>query len=550
MKIPLSSLNPLNSKIFESLSSAQSLVSGALSQIGAGFVRPGKFKRPGGPTLLLVPGAFCTPSVMNRLGFELEKYGADVFVTHPYPFKYGVLANVGRLEKAVPEFVDDMVELREKYGVEKVWIVGHSCGGILPLLAADRLKADKRAVPEIAGVITLAAPFMGTPIAEYLKHIFPVCKDLARDAPILNKLIKNLNMVKRALIAGRDSLVPRYSQDIEVEDKICLSDFQHMDFIVGSPEKIKKTAELTVEAIPELAKKKAIIPPAATANRLLPPAVKSFIELFGPLQDPDEVGELDLDLGDVVVPLLKILKLYFRAEVRGLENIPSGQALLVGNHNGGITFMEPFMLGMEWYKWTQGKDALYWLGHDVMMSLPVLSNLLMKLGGVRASHETAGKVFEMGRKVAVFPGGNYEAFRPFKERYKVDFGGKKGFIRLALRHGTPIVPVLCLGGHETFFILHRGEKLAELTGAKKWLRSESFPIFIGLPYGLGIGPIFHWPLPAKCLVEVGQPISLAGYSPKDAGDPEVLQDLYDMVQGRLQDMMDRRVSERRFPVLG
>ena len=92
--------------------------------------------------------------------------------------------------------------------------------------------------------------------------------------------------------------------------------------------------------------------------------------------------------------------------------------------------------------------------------------------------------------------------------------------------------------------------MARLLGLKKWLRSEACPIFFGLPYGLGIGPIFHLPLPAKCLVEVGRPISLARYSPSAAEDPVKLQRLYDRVVGRLQEMMDRRASERRWPILG
>jgi 1-acyl-sn-glycerol-3-phosphate acyltransferase len=278
--------------------------------------------------------------------------------------------------------------------------------------------------------------------------------------------------------------------------------------------------------------------------------LKSVVTLFGRPMDPDTVQEPDAPLMRLAVHALAPLAKYFRMEVKGLDNMPEGKALVVGNHNAGITFLEPMFLGAEWYKRTGGRDDLYFLAHDAMVALPVVGNLLMKLGSIRASHQTARRAFEMGRKVVVFPGGNYEAFRPFSQRYQVDFGGKKGFVKLAIRNQVPIVPLLSIGGHETFFVLHRGKWLAEALGVKKYLRSESFPIFLGLPWGIGIGPIFHLPLPAKCLVEVGESIPITGYAPEDVNDPAKLQALYDQVEGAVQAMMDRRAADRKVPLLG
>ncbi len=279
-------------------------------------------------------------------------------------------------------------------------------------------------------------------------------------------------------------------------------------------------------------------------------ALETFTGLLWPRLDPDTVADPDMELAEVAVSFIELLKKYFRAEVRGIERIPEGKALLVCNHNAGITSMDGFFLGAEWHRRTKGRDPLYFLAHDVMVAMPVVGNLLLKLGSIRASHETAAKAFAMGRKVVVFPGGNYEAFRPYRERYKVDLGGKKGFLRLALRHQVPIVPVVSVGGHETFFVLHRGERIAEWTGVRKYLRSESFPIFLGLPWGIGVGPVFHLPLPAKHTTQVGEPIDLDGFTEEDIDRPERLQELYDLVQGRMQAMMDELAAERKFPILG
>lgn len=282
----------------------------------------------------------------------------------------------------------------------------------------------------------------------------------------------------------------------------------------------------------------------------------TLTSLLGPATDPDEPQPFDLDLARVIDPAVAaIVHGYFRGEVHGLEKLPEGPALIAGNHNAGITSFEPFLLGYVWYKLTGGKTPIYFLGHDAMVSLPVVGNLLKRLGTIRASHEAASRAFAQGNKVLVLPGGNKEAFRPFWQRHQVDFCGRTGFVRLALQNSVPIVPMLCLGGHETLMVLGRGEALARWTGVKRYLRSDSFPIFLGLPWGVGLGPIFHLPLPAKLVVELGDPIAVdevieaAGGPQEAANDVHLLRELSARTEAAVQAMMDRRAAERR-PFIG
>ncbi len=267
-------------------------------------------------------------------------------------------------------------------------------------------------------------------------------------------------------------------------------------------------------------------------------------ELTKTSPNPDEVTDVSPDMVDMMKPVVNGLKKYFRGEVTGLENYPEGKALLVGNHNAGITFFEPFIMALELYD-KYPDDPIFFLTHDAMIAIPLLKNVLLKVGCIRASRETTKKALAKGRKVVVYPGGNYEAFRTFKDRNIVDFGGKKGFIKIALEENVPIVPVANVGGHETFFVLSSGHKLAEKIGVKKYLRSESFPIFLGLPWGIGFGPIFHIPLPTKLRIHIGEPISLEEYSAEDAQNPEKLQEIYDMVIGRIQKLYDELSANRK-----
>ena len=183
-------------------------------------------------------------------------------------------------------------------------------------------------------------------------------------------------------------------------------------------------------------------------------------KILGPPLDPDQLRDPDEDLLELAMPLLGLLERYFRAEIHGVDNIPQGPALIVGNHNAGITFMEPFLFGKRYHQQRGGQMDIHGLGHDALWKIPGLNNLLMMLGGVRASHDNAARIFADGRKVAVWPGGNYESFRPWSQRHRVDLGGHKGFVRLAFRHGVDIVPLMSLGGHEAFFVLRRGQRLA------------------------------------------------------------------------------------------
>ena len=280
-------------------------------------------------------------------------------------------------------------------------------------------------------------------------------------------------------------------------------------------------------------------------------SLRSLRRLVGAPLDPEAVGDPDLDLAQLVAPVVGLIKHYFRGEVEGLGRLPEGQALLVANHNAGITSMETFLLGLEYYQHTGGRELIRFLGHDMMGRLPLIGNFLIQVGMIRASHSAADKALQSGAKVMVLPGGNYEAFRPYRQRHKVDFGGHVGYVRLALRNRAPVVPVLCLGGHETLYVLFRGARLARLTGAKRFLRSDSFPLFFALPWGLALGPIFHLPLPAKLEVEVGQPLDMQDHlDGGDPEDPEVLARLSALVQDRIQQMMDARAARRRWPVIG
>ncbi len=259
--------------------------------------------------------------------------------------------------------------------------------------------------------------------------------------------------------------------------------------------------------------------------------------------DPDSLDGFDPDFVEVVLPYVdRFWRWYFDMKVEGLERVPSGPALIVGNHEGGTTFPSVFGMMAQWYATRGTEEPLYGLGHDLTVLCPFVSNLLARGGDVRACHKNADALLARGHKVLVCPGSDIETFRPFRDRHKIDFGGRQGFIRLALRNGVPIVPVVFTGGHETFFVLSDGRRIARAVGLKRLARTEVMPLFIGLPWIIGFGPLPHVPIPAHCRARFLEPIDLEQYAEAAADSPDAIDEIYRFVTSRMQQAL-RQMTE-------
>src|SRR5436305_1706254 len=132
------------------------------------------------------------------------------------------------------------------------------------------------------------------------------------------------------------------------------------------------------------------------------------------------------------------------------------------------------------------------------------------------------------------------------ERHRVDFGGRKGFIRLALEQDVPIVPVVSIGGQETALFLSRGEGLARALGLDRMFRLKVLPISIAPPWGLNVGDMLgHVPLPAKIVVEALPPIHLR----EEFGAAPDVGEVYDHLTRVMQETLDALAAERRLQVI-
>ena len=257
-------------------------------------------------------------------------------------------------------------------------------------------------------------------------------------------------------------------------------------------------------------------------------------------RDPDYIRES--------LPGLWLLAtLWFRATVRGLDNIPEdGSVLLVGNHSGGNMSPDTIVFTLAFNTYFGVERRFFQLAHNLVLAMPGLG-YLRKYGTVAASPENADKALSSGAALLVYPGGDWEVHRPSWERHRVDLAGRKGFIRLALDADVPIVPVVSVGGQETALFLSRGAWLAHALRLDRLLRLKVLPISIAAPWGLNVGDFLgHIPLPAKITTEVLAPIDVRA----QFGDAPDLEEVYEYVTTVMQEALETLAAERRLPVLG
>ncbi|HEV2813596.1 MAG TPA: lysophospholipid acyltransferase family protein [Solirubrobacteraceae bacterium] len=266
-------------------------------------------------------------------------------------------------------------------------------------------------------------------------------------------------------------------------------------------------------------------------------------DLVTPRAD-DPLDERDPEFIDATLEVYDaLLKPYFRPEVRGLDKIPAdGPVLLVGNHSGGTLIADTFVFAYAFIKHFGTDRLFHQLVHDVAVNLPMVARGLRKYGGLAAGHENAERALERGAALLVYPGGDFESYRPTWHQDKIEFGGRRGFLRLARKMDVPIVPVVAIGGQETALFVTRGQRIARATGWDRLTRIKVAPLQLAPPFGLTFLDLpTRIPLPAKITIQVLDPISLDDIDGKPA---------YDHVTGVMQDALTELDEERTLPIIG
>ena len=240
---------------------------------------------------------------------------------------------------------------------------------------------------------------------------------------------------------------------------------------------------------------------------------------------------------------------YYRAEVDGVENMSDRASLMISTHNGGYYMPDLLALQVAFWRRFGMETRGYGLGHKAALGLPMARDVLPKVGAIYASPENARIALESDAPLLICPGGDRDALKPFSQRHKIQFGDRMGFIRTALKHQVPIIPVVSVGAHEVFYGLSEGKRLARLMRFDKLFRIKAVPLTLGFPLGVTPGGIFHIPMPSKVKVQVLEPMSFDD-PPEAADDAAIVQHRFDQVVSTMQAALDKMAARRRWPIFG
>ncbi|APR77051.1 Hypothetical protein A7982_02398 [Minicystis rosea] len=210
---------------------------------------------------------------------------------------------------------------------------------------------------------------------------------------------------------------------------------------------------------------------------------------------------------------------YFRVRAHGLENVPArGRAMLVGNHSGGVAVDGAMVIASMFFEREPPRLA-QGMAEKFINKVPFASQWTNRTGQLTGVPETAEKLLEDDRLLMVFPEGARGTAKLYRDRFSlVGFG--TGFVRLALKTRTPIIPFGFIGGGDAIPTIANSYALGKLMGA---------PYVPITPYGLAL------PLPVRLSVHYGEPIVFEGTGTED---DEVIYAYVDQVKARIAALIE------------
>src|SRR4051794_39047605 len=269
----------------------------------------------------------------------------------------------------------------------------------------------------------------------------------------------------------------------------------------------------------------------------------------------DRAGQWDLEAQDLRFMELQkflwnpLIDYWFRMEVDGWENIPEPPVLLVGIHSGAPFVWDAWTVGIHWWRRFGAERTLHGTAHDALMAAPGIGTYFRKMGVLPAAPDSMASALAAGHDVAVWPGGEVDSLRPWTKRDKAILAGRKGFIRLAINAGVPIVPIATVGGPDSMPVVATGRRVARALQLDKVARLKMFPFALQAPWGVSPAMLPEIPLPTKIRTAFQEPITLSK-DPAKAGDDDYLEKSYHRIEGSIQRGMNALARKRRLPLFG
>ncbi len=245
----------------------------------------------------------------------------------------------------------------------------------------------------------------------------------------------------------------------------------------------------------------------------------------------DDFGMSPETIRRQILPSVLLYKYWFRVETFGIEHLPAGRVLLVGNHAGQLPF-DAAMLGVATLLEANPPRVARAMAEYWVPQLPWVNIASSRGGSMVGTPGNCAALLENEECVMVFPEGVRGMNKLYKDREKLMRFGL-GFARLALETDAPIVPVGIVGSDE------QQPGLTNLEGLGRLLGMPALPVTPTFPW---LGPLGLLPLPVKYRMHFGAPIRLEG----EASDEDaVIQRHVDRVREAIEGLLARGRAARR-----
>lgn len=244
-----------------------------------------------------------------------------------------------------------------------------------------------------------------------------------------------------------------------------------------------------------------------------------------------------------------LMDYWFRMEMDGWEHLPEAPVLLVGIHSGAPFVWDAWTVGIQWWRRFGDGRPLHGTAHDALMAAPVVGRFFRSMGVLPAAPDSIATALAEGHDVALWPGGEVDSLRPWRQRDRASLAGRTGFVKIAMRAGVPIVPVATVGGADAMPVLIKGDRLSRTLRLDKIARLKVFPIAVSVPWGVAPAALPQIPLPAKIRTALQPPV-VVDSDPQRAQDDDYVQSKYREVEESIQAGMDVLTRRRAFPLFG
>jgi 1-acyl-sn-glycerol-3-phosphate acyltransferase len=245
----------------------------------------------------------------------------------------------------------------------------------------------------------------------------------------------------------------------------------------------------------------------------------------------DPFGADPLALRRMALPLALVYRHWLRVETHGIEQVPEGRVLLIGNHAGNTFAWDGAMLAMAMLLEAEPPRLLRGMAEYYLPQLPWFNVLMHRAGSVVGTPHNCEQLLEHDEAVMVFPEGARGFVKPFAKRYQLQRFGL-GFLRLALETGTPILPVGIVGSEE------QSPAFADVKWLGRLVGSPAFPITPLFPW-LGLAGFL--PLPVKFRIRFGAPLRFDG-DPND--DDAAIEKQVEIVKDRIRELIAESLDQR------